>query len=139
MWLGGKLFWAFNLSKNVGVLRNWPDSSAVSSYESLATCFVWVIVGVYYDGLVLFFFLFLVLFDSSVSILSRRLNLFLVSAVWFGRVDAFNRSHPANDGGMIHFGLWHFNSWFELPNLDEGGRIGDLRDLTLQVIFFSGE
>ena len=35
----------------------------------------------HYDGLGLFFFLFLVLSASSVSILSRRLNLFLVSAV----------------------------------------------------------
>ena len=46
----------------------------------------------------LFFFLFLVLFDSSVSILSRRLNQFLVSAVGFGRVDTFSHSYPLDDG-----------------------------------------
>ena len=54
-------------------------------------CFIWVV------GLRLFFFLFLVLWDSSVSILLRKLNLFLVSAVWFGRVITFSRSHPDDD------------------------------------------
>ena len=38
-----------------------PDSSAVPLYESWAACFVGV-VGVYYGGLGLFHFLFLVLF-----------------------------------------------------------------------------
>ena len=43
-------------------------------------CF-FLFIGVYYSGLGLFFFLFQVIFASSVSILSRRLNTFLVSAV----------------------------------------------------------
>ena len=74
-----------------------PDSSAVLPYESWATCFVRVVVGVYFDELELFFFLFLIQFDSSFSILSRRLNLFLVTAIWFGRVDTFSRSSPDDD------------------------------------------
>ena len=58
-----------------------PDSSAVPLYEGWATCFVQVVIGVYHNGLGLFFFLFQVLFDFSISILCRKLNLFLVSAV----------------------------------------------------------
>ena len=113
-----------------------PDSSAVSLYESWAACFVWV-VGVYYDGLGLFFFLFLVLFDSSVSILSRRLNLFLVSAVWFGRVYTFSRSRPVDDGAWPildcgeHSRLSQFRLGFRLSNLNEGGQIGNLGELSL--------
>ena len=113
-----------------------PDSSAVPLNESWAACFVWV-VGVDCGGLGLFFFLFLVLFDSSVSILSKRLNLFLVSMVWFERIDNFSRSCPINDGiwYILHCGeylhLSQFCSRFGLPNLDEGGRIGDLWKLNL--------
>ena len=121
-----------------------PDSLAVPLYESWVMCFVWVVVGVYYNGWGLFFFLFLVLFDSSVSILSRKLNLFLVSVVWFGRVDAFSRSHPVDDGAwsILDCGkcscLSQFSSRFGLSNLDEGGWIGDLWELSFAGDFLFG-
>ena len=70
------------------------------SFSDCTTSSVWIwlysIILDYYDGLELLFFLFLVLCDYSASILSRRLNLFLVSAVWFARVDTC--SHPDDDG-----------------------------------------
>ena len=82
-----------------------PDFFAVPLYEIWATCFVWVL-GVYYDRLGLFSFLFLVLFASSVSFLSKRLNLFLISAVWFGRVNTFSRSRPVDDGAWFILDCW---------------------------------
>ena len=116
------------------------DSSAVPLYESWATCFVWIVVGVYYDGLGLFFFLFLLLFDSS--ILFRRLN--LVSAVWFWRVDTFSHSGPVDDGAwsILDCGerscLSQFSWRFRLSNLDKGGRIGDLWVSSFAGDFFVG-
>ena len=89
--------------------------------------------------------MFLVLFDSSVSILSRRLNLFLVSAVWFGRVDTFSHSRSVDDGAgsILDCGersrLSQFSSRFGLSNLDEGGRIGNLWELSLAGDFLFGE
>ena len=120
-----------------------PDSSAVPLYESWATYFVWI-VGVYYAGLGLFFFLFLVVCESSVFILSRRLNLFLVSAVWFGRVNTFSHSHPDDDRSWsildcgVRSCLSQFSSRFELSNLDVGDRIGNLWELSFAGDFLFG-
>ena len=120
------------------------DSSVVSLYESFSTRLVRVVVGVYYDGLGLFFVLFLVLIASFVSIVYKRLNLFLVSSVWFGRVDTFTRSRPVDDGAwsLLDCGerscLSQFSSRFELSNLDCGGRIGYMWELGLADDFYLG-
>ena len=95
--------------------------------------------------LLLFLDLFLLL-GSSVSIISNKLNLFLVSVFnvdgsvdWLGRFDNFKRS------GEDEFGVWPllncgersalslfgsgFEVWFffSFSILEVGGRIGDLR------------
>ena len=63
-------------------------------------------------------FLFLVLFDSSVSILSRRLNLLLVSAVnQTERVDTFSCSRPVDDG---HDPFWIIRSVYVCYNSARG-------------------
>ena len=136
MFLRGKLFGIVTGQKVLEFFIVGPKSDAVPLYESWARCFVWVDVGVYHDGLGLFFFLFLILFDSSVSILSRRFNLFLVSAIWFRRVDTFSCSRPVDDVAWSildckeHSCLSQFSSRFALSNLDEGGRIGDQLELS---------
>ena len=133
-------FWLVTDQKVLEFFIIGPGSSAVPPYENWVIFFFLVVIRVYYDGLVcfcfffVFFFLFLVLFNSSVSILSRRLNLFLLSAVWFVRVDTSSRSRPVDDGtwSILDCGerscLSQCCSRFRLSNLDELDWIGDLSE-----------